>query len=231
MPQVCLDSPPIPRHPSWFPSLERWRLGYDGMRLDLVRLGLGVRGGSLTRLVPALVPCLSVTALNTHQDPSPPIPIHIPSSLDLRPVHPFVFHFPSRVYRGFVVHKSRKGKRQHHPIQITYLLSKFPAPSLQNPNAQIPMTAPKIAIPPGPRVGKLRLYLIVSYPPAGGISLLISFSSYFLSHSMGEEYLLSESMRHLGCLCLFSVMNISWDNTPNEDRDLGHQNQFYVPPL
>jgi hypothetical protein len=48
---------------------------------------------------------------------------------------------------------------------------------------------------------------------------------------MREEILLSESMRHLGFLCLFAVMNVSGDNTPNEDRDLGHQNPFYIPPL
>ena len=84
----------------------------------------------------------------------------------------------------------------------TYLLSKFPAPSLQNPNAQIPNTAPKIAIPPGPLVGKLRLYLIVSYPPAGGISLLISPSPYLSNRaSRVNEHSLSESVRHV---CLLS---------------------------
>ena len=143
------------------------------MRLDLVRLGSGVRGGSLTRLVPALVPCLSVFVLSITLlfslllDPCPQ---------QLKGLACLSIPFPCNVHRELVVHKLQKEKRRNHPVHDTYLLSRFPAPNLQNPRAQIPITAPKIAIPPGPRVGKLRLYLIVSYPPAGGISLLVSLS-------------------------------------------------------
>ena len=92
-------------------------------------------------------------------------------------------------------------ENRYRNLRPTYLLSKFPAPSLQNPNAQIPNTAPKIAIPPGPLVGKLRLYLIVSYPPAGGISLLISPSPYLSNRaSRVSENSLSESVRHVDLL-------------------------------
>lgn len=49
--------------------------------------------------------------------------------------------------------------------------SRFPRPTRQNPNAQMAKTPPKMSAPPGPRVGRLRLYLIGSKPPAGGRSL------------------------------------------------------------
>lgn len=60
----------------------------------------------------------------------------------------------------------------------THLFSKFPNPTFQNPYAQIAVAAPKITAPPGPLIGKLRLYLIDSYPPGGGISLL-TVSAHF----------------------------------------------------
>jgi hypothetical protein len=74
------------------------------------------------------------------------------------------YQFPFSHFSNFSRYREEKRHR-------TDLFSRFPSPTLQNPNAQIPITAPKMAIPPGPRVGRLRLYLIVSYPPAGGISL------------------------------------------------------------
>lgn len=63
----------------------------------------------------------------------------------------------------------------------THRLSKLPIPTRQNPNAHIAPTTPKSTIPLGPRTGKFRLYLIASYPPAGGISLQM--------HQLGLESL------------------------------------------
>lgn len=53
----------------------------------------------------------------------------------------------------------------------THLASTLPRPYLQNPNALTALTPSNITTPLGPRNGRLRLYLIVSKPPGGGMSL------------------------------------------------------------
>lgn len=61
----------------------------------------------------------------------------------------------------------------------THLASTLPRPYLQNPNALTALTPSNITTPLGPRNGRLRLYLIVSKPPGGGMSL-------FTSHRFGR---------------------------------------------
>lgn len=53
----------------------------------------------------------------------------------------------------------------------TCRFSRLPCPTRQNPKVQMAATVPKMRAPPGPLVGKLRLYLIGAKPPAGGKSL------------------------------------------------------------
>jgi hypothetical protein len=62
------------------------------------------------------------------------------------------------------------------------------------------VTTPIITAPPGPRNGRLRLYLMVSYPPAGGMSLsvryrgsVLAYRSYFISPTVSRDLTLHES--------------------------------------
>ena len=56
-------------------------------------------------------------------------------------------------------------------LGLTCRFSRLPNPTRQKPNAHTAATAPNTTAPPGPRIGRLRLYLIASNPPDGGMSL------------------------------------------------------------
>ena len=75
---------------------------------------------------------LFVSLCLKHTSSSVPSHLHpYPPKLDLRPVHPFVFHFPSTVYQGFVVHKSQDGEKATPPYPKHL-------PPLQIPSSQSP---------------------------------------------------------------------------------------------
>lgn len=69
----------------------------------------------------------------------------------------------------------------------THRFSRLPMPTRQNPNAHTAATAPKMTTPPGPLIGRFRLYLIDSYPPGGGISLHIVSTGRFSSTTRAVE--------------------------------------------
>lgn len=62
---------------------------------------------------------------------------------------------------------------EHNVRSDTHRFSRLPWPTRQKPKAQMAVTAPKMRAPPGPLVGRLRLYLMAGKPPCGGRSLRV----------------------------------------------------------
>lgn len=69
-----------------------------------------------------------------------------------------------------------RGERESDE-RVSYRFSKLPNPTLQNPKVHTANTVPKMIAPPGPFVGRFRLYLIGLNPPDGGKSLHYSTRS------------------------------------------------------
>jgi hypothetical protein len=65
----------------------------------------------------------------------------------------------------------KKGRPYSTSRTIAHLCSKLPSPTRYIPYAQMAVTPPRMASPPGPRNGRFRLYRMASKPPAGGMSL------------------------------------------------------------